>query len=72
MDDQQIHDLKMSKQKVVSSKSKQVLIDLLKKKEIKRLKKVNINDLDPISCSMLDHPGLTRSEALEFAESFGF
>ena len=73
MDALEMHDYEMSKRKALSEGSRERLEALLEAKEQKNAKKKYIYRSDDlILMAMLDHPGLKREEAEEFASFHGF
>ena len=73
MDDQEMHDLQMAKVPAkLQPGSKRRLEALLAKKGSSSSASEPYSGIDPIEQAMRNHPGLTREEAMEMAEKFGF
>lgn len=69
MDDQEMHDLMMSKRSLkVSPGSRKRLEAVLKRKQAE----AEWAAIDPIEQAIRNNPGLTRERAMEMAERFGF
>ena len=72
MDAQQMHDHKMMQMPPVSQDSRERLEALLAtKKNSPSSRTKRLRESDPISMALMDHPTLTRQEAMEIAEAFG-
>ena len=74
MDAQQLHDQEMlaKPDKLLEPGSRQRLEALLAKKSASSSASVQSSGLGPIERAMRNHPGLTREDALQMAEEFGF
>ena len=72
MNDQQLHDLKMTSRKTLEPGSRQQIERLLAKKNESSLESGRSSEFGPIERAMRNHPGLTRETAEQMADAFGF
>jgi hypothetical protein len=72
LDAQEEHDYEMSKRKTLQTGSKQRLEALLAKKNASSSESEQSSEQGPIARAMRNHPCLTKEDAMEMAEAFGF